>query len=373
MTFWRRRARIALAAVPLALGCAVAAGAAEVTIPPSHDNSIFEGTDNRSCGVGPLFAGQTGGFGARRALISFDIAGSLPAGSTVTSVDLGVTVEGSGPGASAADVYSLYRLQADWGEENSPCDTGVGGLAETGDATWSDRHYPTDAWLKPGGDFASSASGSAAMATLGPSSVPSQAGMVADVQSWLDQPSGNYGWIIVGAEAVSRSAREFDSREGAAPPSLHVVFTPPPVPPPAVPDGIAGSPVLLGKLSADGADLSVSWDAASCDGDVGHHIVFGTLSGFPATVADPYTLAGSVCGLGASGPAVWSGSPDPAAIDPVHRMIWLLVLANDGATTEGSWGRSSSSTERNGSGADGCSGQCGILDKSVTNTCGNGF
>lgn len=348
------------------------AGAAVVTIAPSRDNSLFADGANRSCGIGPLFCGQTGGFGARRVVIAFDVAGSIPPGSTVTSVEVGITVEGTGPGALASDIYSLHRLQADWGEKASECLNGVGALAEVGDATWTHRHYPDDAWSQAGGDFNATPSGSVAMPTLGLATWTSQAGLVADVQSWLDQASGNFGWIIIGNEAVARNARELFSRESVFPPSLRIEFTSPPLPPPAVPDGVTGSPMLLSKLSADGANLSVAWDGTLCSGSFGHHLVYGTRAGFPTGPLGPYALAGSVCALGASPPYVWSGSPDPAALDPSNKLIWMLVLANDSATTEGSWGRNSLSQERNGPGLDGCSNQCGIVDKSVTNTCGAG-
>lgn len=347
--------------------------AAVVTIAPSRDNTLFEDNGNRSCAVGPLFGGETAYFGSRRILIGFDVAGHLPRGSTVTSVDFGITVEGTGPAAQASDVYSLHRLQADWGETSSACVNGVGGLAEPGDATWSHRHFATDAWSVAGGDFDATPSGSVAMPTLGLATWISEPGMLADVQSWLDTPAGNFGWILIGAEAAPATAREFYSRESATPPSLRIVFTSPPATPPAVPDGQAGSPVLLSKLSADGADLGVAWDGTLCSGNLDHHIVFGTGSGLPATIGGPYALEGSVCHLGASSPFVWSGSPDPAVLDPSTGLLFLLVLADDGGTTEGSWGRASLLQERSGPGPNGCSNQCGILDKSLINTCGNGF
>jgi hypothetical protein len=372
-----RSALATLAVSSILLVSGRSAGAAVVTLAPSRDNSLFADGANRSCGIGPLFCGQTGGFGPRRALIGFDVSGSVPPGSTITSVEVGITVEGTGPAAVATDVYSLYRLNADWGEKASECGNGVGALAEVGDATWTHSQYPTVAWSTPGGDFQAAASASVAMPALvvvpTPATWTSQPGLVADVQLWLNQPLANFGWIIIGNEAVERNARELFSRESAFPPSLRIEFTAPPSSPPAVPDGIAGSPVLLSKLSADGADLGVAWDGTLCAGSFGHHVVYGTSGGFPVAPLGAYALAGSVCSIGASSPYVWIGSPDPAVLDPAKRLIWMLVLADDGTATEGSWGRNSASQERNGPGLDGSSSQCGILDKSVINTCGNGF
>ena len=49
-----------------------------------------------------------------------------------------------------------------------------------------------------------------------------------------------------------------------------------------------------------------------------------------------------------------------------------VVVAEDGGTIEGSWGHRRPALERNGAGKNGSSGQCGILDKDVSNACGNG-
>ena len=52
--------------------------------------------------------------------------------------------------------------------------------------------------------------------------------MTSDVQSWLDDPSTDYGWILIGDEADPRTRKRFDSRHNsAAPPALVVDFTPP--------------------------------------------------------------------------------------------------------------------------------------------------
>ena len=373
MAFLGRFTLATLAASSILLASVPPAGAAVVTIAPNRDNSIFEDGPDRSCAIGPLFCGQTGAFGVRRVVIGFDVAGSIPAGSTITSVQIDISIEVAGPLAQATDVHTLHRLLSDWGESTSECTVGVGAPAEAGDATWTYARYDTDLWSQSGGDFEPTPSGSVAMPTLGVATWSSEPGLVADVQSWLDLPSGNFGWVLIGNEAVARNARKFFSRESAVPPSLRVEFTSPPVPPPAVPDGVTGTPVVLSKLSADGADLGVAWDGALCSGDLGHHLVYGTRAGFPAAPLGLYALEGGVCALGASSPYVWSGSPDPAVLDPSTKLIWILVLANDATTTEGSWGRNSLSQERNGPGLDGCSNQCGILDKSLTNACGNGF
>src|SRR5262245_43471445 len=64
---------------------------AQVVLSPVDDNSVFQESPTFSNGAGIyLYSGQAGqiGFGARRALLKFDVAGSVPAGSTIDSVSL---------------------------------------------------------------------------------------------------------------------------------------------------------------------------------------------------------------------------------------------------------------------------------------------
>jgi len=50
----------------------------------------------------------------------------------------------------------------------------------------------------------------------GPVSSAANAASAADVQSWIDQPATNFGWIVVGDETTGNTARKCDSRESAA-------------------------------------------------------------------------------------------------------------------------------------------------------------
>jgi hypothetical protein len=197
--------------------------------------------------------------------------------------------------------------------------------------------------------------------------------MVADVQGWLDTPVTNYGWVLRVNEVPARSARKILSREEQdevnSGPMLSIVFAPPVNTPPAVPDGQTGVPFRIGKV---GTDLQLTWDTVSCTGATDHHVLYGTRNGFPAALGGTYGLQGSVCDLGTSSPYTWTGSPDPAVLDPVRRLMFILVVADDNGATEGSWGHASQSVERNGVGANGASNQCGILTKDLGNTCGNG-
>ncbi|MGH7754539.1 MAG: hypothetical protein ACREN5_17170, partial [Gemmatimonadales bacterium] len=66
-----------------------AARAETVNIAASKDNTLYSEDGNFSNGAGQhLFAGRTGGTNTRRALIAFDVARSIPAGSTITAAKL---------------------------------------------------------------------------------------------------------------------------------------------------------------------------------------------------------------------------------------------------------------------------------------------
>jgi hypothetical protein len=56
----------------------------------------------------------------------------------------------------------------------------------------------------------------------------SSAQMVADVQSWLDNPAGNFGWLVLGDEKPTLTSKRFDTRESASPPVLTIQYIPAP-------------------------------------------------------------------------------------------------------------------------------------------------
>jgi hypothetical protein len=214
------------------LGLAVAGAPAladSVSIPASKDNTLFETFDDNSSGAGiNLFAGQTCVFGSRRALLAFDIAGSVPAGATIDAVTLSLTSEKSGPLAASTDLFSLHRLTQDWGEAGSDSGAiGSGAAAQPGDATWAWRFFATDPWTTPGGDIDASASGTGSFDVAGAGAWGPEPGMTADVQGWLDGPATNFGWALLGPEGSICTAQLLASREGPEnQPELTIEFTP---------------------------------------------------------------------------------------------------------------------------------------------------
>jgi hypothetical protein len=186
-----------------------------------RDNTLFEDDNGMlSNGIGPnIFTGLSGGLAPpqkKRALIWFDIAGNLPPGSTITSVTLKLSLLRTRD--SSSRIVELRRVLQDWGEgtSNSGLTGGGGAPATIGDATWLHTFYNTNFWINPGGDFSGTVSGSQSVGTAaGGYTWASTAQMVADVQSWLDNPGNNFGWLILTDESVIQTARRFGSRENS--------------------------------------------------------------------------------------------------------------------------------------------------------------
>ena len=117
-------------------------------------------------------------------------------------------------------------MLADWGEGTSvaPGEEGTGAPATTNDATWRHRFFDTIFWTTQGGDFSGTVSASQSVGAVG-DYVWSSAPMVADVQSWLDNPANNFGWLVLGDESAIETAKRFDTRESTIPPVLTINYT----------------------------------------------------------------------------------------------------------------------------------------------------
>ncbi len=223
---WKKGAAVGLGA---ALACwGVAASADTVVIAPMKDNSIYDESGALSNGQGPgLFAGRTNDSFHRRALLKFNVAAAIPPGSTITAAELRLYVSQANAAAVPVD---LHRLLADWGEGTSvaPGNGGTGTAATAGDATWTHRIFSATPWTTPGGDYAAGPSATVTAAGIGSTASFSSAGVIADVQSWLDTPAQNHGWILIAQTPQVGQARRFDSREfpdAARRPALEVTFT----------------------------------------------------------------------------------------------------------------------------------------------------
>lgn len=229
----RGRTGVGLAAVTTVVACLPILGrgasAATALIPASKDNTLYEESGNLSNGAGPhVYTGKTNTRGKRRAVIAFDVAAHVSAGSTITHAKLTLNHSNDHP---AVVTVSLHRLLSNWGEGSSNAGDpgGQGAFAQPGDATWTHAFYPDTLWSVSGGVFTTRISASTQVGLRGPYSWESTPDMVADVQSWLDDPATNNGWILIGNETIGQTATRFESKESffeAGRPVLRLEFEP---------------------------------------------------------------------------------------------------------------------------------------------------
>lgn len=209
------------------LAWAAHARADVIDLSASKDATLYAEDGMLADGAGDhFFAGLNAVGQERRALLAFDVAAAIPAGSTIQSAQLVLYMSRTSGGS--ADV-SIHRATADWGEAGSHAsgEEGGGAPAQPGDATWTHCLYDTVAWASAGGDFDATALATLTVAGIGSYSFGSS-GLTADVQAWLDAPGSHHGWLLI--SAGSASARRFDSRTHATSaqrPKLVVTFAPP--------------------------------------------------------------------------------------------------------------------------------------------------
>ena len=233
---------------PRALGCAVSIavtligatpGFSEIAmLRPKKDATLIESANGALAnGAGPaIFSGRNSSSSesVRRALLAFDVA-MIPPGSTVKKAVLSLSLSATNGGPAAV---SIRRVTAEWGEGASVSSGGAGAPSTDGDATWLHRFYDQTFWTQPGGDFDAATIQTATVDQPGLYLWDTNEAMVAAVQSWLDHPEGNFGWILVGDESHPTTVKRFDSRETAAEanrPVLYVEYSPPCSPDPLGP------------------------------------------------------------------------------------------------------------------------------------------
>jgi hypothetical protein len=218
----------------LFLGCLLPTLSAQVTVQIQADrnNTLYQdATGSLSNGQGTaVFAGLTNQQLIRRALLRFPVDSVVPAGARVVSVTLAMNVTRT---ASPNPVnVAVHRVLADWGEGTSLASGGEGGggAATNGDATWLHTFFPSQFWTTPGGDFTALASTTAATPVSGSVTFGSDGGMVGDAQSFLDDPTHNYGWLLKTDETAGGQSLRFDSRHSptvANRPVLSVTYVAP--------------------------------------------------------------------------------------------------------------------------------------------------
>jgi hypothetical protein len=200
-----------------------------ININPIKDNTLYEfvpADGDRSNALGlHFFTGETAMGELRRGVLAFDIAGNIPAGSAILGVTLSLNM--SMTPSVTPRTTELHKLLADWGEGTSQAsgEEGMGAPATTNDATWRHRFFDTIFWTTEGGDFSATVSASQSVGAVGMYTWSSSQ-MVADVQSWLNNPAANFGWLVLGDESEGATAKRFDTRESASPPVLTIIYRP---------------------------------------------------------------------------------------------------------------------------------------------------
>ena len=208
----------------IALGCVMLGGltgcpkrnvtTTSIELTSIKDTTLYEdATGALSNGAGQhMFAGARGAGQSVRGLVAFDVAGKTPAGMTLTAVRLRLNM--SRANSFSAHTIGLHRVLADWGEGSTVASGGGGGggPASKGDATWLHTFLADKFWSRPGGDFEAASSASIVVEGLRAYEWGLTAQMVADVKMWLDNPSSNHGWLLMGGDNAT-IVKRFDTRE----------------------------------------------------------------------------------------------------------------------------------------------------------------
>ncbi len=215
-----------------------------VSITTDRDNTLYEDAGGLlSNGAGEhFFVGSVASGVLRRGLLHFNVAGALPAGATINTAVLTLTQTRA---ISGDATVTIHGAGAAWGEGTSDAfgEEGGGASSTTGDATWIHTFYNTQTWANSGGDFDATPVASFVCGAPAVYTVPSSPQLVTAVQTWLDDPATNYGWLLRGDESQPFTSKRFDTRESviaANHPLLTIDFTPP-------------ASFALGDVNCDGA------------------------------------------------------------------------------------------------------------------------
>jgi hypothetical protein len=93
---------------------------------------------------------------------------------------------------------------------------------------------------------------------------------------------------------------------------------------------------MLGAMKASRqADdsIDVRYDVSWCTAATGYHILYGDLDNVRNLATNTLSaIGGAACAIGTSGFYTWRPN------EPTGRDLWFVVVADDGVSTEGSWG-----------------------------------
>lgn len=252
MTAMISKRRLVVWALAAAALCAERAPADTITLQgtvQSNDATIFSGPPaadvNMSNGISNLAIGRNGSGENRRALVYFDFStfNQITAGSQINSVQLSMRLSSAGGGPATVNI-EMHRLSTAWIEPS----TGTIGAsaaaiaANTNDPTWNSSAHNAALWTTAGGDYVTDASSTTTVGNTAnqvfnwtDAGATGSVTLTSDVRNMFDNPSINFGWILIGNEVTSNSIRQFFSSEGASAnqPTLTINYTPNAVPEPS--------------------------------------------------------------------------------------------------------------------------------------------
>jgi subtilisin-like proprotein convertase family protein len=168
--------------------------------------------------------------------------------------------------------------------------------------------------------------------------------------SAADGDSGAGNWRLKAVDAAAQDTGTINSW------TLNLVYPnqacAPSGSPPPVPDSAIGTGMTASLMTGLASGVHLTWDVATCAAE-NFHLLYGTLQN-----VSTYLPEGAVCGLGPLGSYDWAGVP---AGD-----LWFLIVGDDAAAMEGTWGTDGAGAHRNGTTA---SGFCGFTTRSNAGTC----
>jgi len=223
-----------------------------VVLTPVADTTLHQKFPDHN--VGRHFDVSAGGVGSgerTRALVRFDLSGKIPSSATLTSASLTLRVTRQPSSGGANSTFELRRMNRSWSEGNKASPSGE--AATVGETTWNKRVYPDTDWSAPGGvpgeDFATEARAAVDVSGRAAYTFASTPLLVTDVQSWIQAPENNFGWILMSrAETTPETARRFASREDPqSAPTLTLEYSP------------GGSELTITSFSIEGGSASASW------------------------------------------------------------------------------------------------------------------
>ncbi len=209
------------------LACTLAAQTT-TTVPCAADNSLYQSaTGALSNGAGDsLFVGVTGMNSIRRTVLRFDVAAAVPANATIIAASM--NLDCAQTSVALPMPLTAHRLLQAWGEGTSNATAGGGGSgapSTAGDATWVHTFWPGTFWASAGGDFDPTPTVTISMPPFGSFSSPPTLEVTAAVQSWLDNPATNFGWLLKMDESLPATSHRLHSRQATLGPGPSLTVT----------------------------------------------------------------------------------------------------------------------------------------------------